>query len=334
LQVNLLKPILLQLMENIGNIKNIYMSLQKTIKVAFIIQLTLFLTACLSLDNVSLENYHQKSRPPNGVKILENFYCDKTEISNLDWAEYVFWNKNIFGKESEEYLSSLPDTNVWLELDSCYKSLASLYFRHPTYSKYPVIGISQKQAVNYSKWRSDRVFEFLLIKYDAIKYNENQTKDNYFTIEKYFKGEIEVINQEKKTIYYPEFRLPNLSERKLILNHSDSLYNLYSTNCTTKKCKDCYDKYPEIWSNAELCDNDKEPTISRITYNNCVKEKLNLIYNLRGNVSEWLFEEKYTAGGSWKNTFEEIMENEIRENESPNAFTGFRNVCEWKKWKN
>src|SRR5690625_7208825 len=36
------------------------------------------------------------------------------------------------------------------------------YLRHPAYAEYPVVGVSWIQAMEYSKWRTDRVNEIML----------------------------------------------------------------------------------------------------------------------------------------------------------------------------
>ena len=69
-------------------------------------------------------------------------------------------------------------------------SILNNYFQHPAYNDYPVIGVSYEQAIDYAKWRSDRVFEQVLLQKEVIDYNTTQNLDNYFSIEKYYNGEI------------------------------------------------------------------------------------------------------------------------------------------------
>ena len=37
------------------------------------------------------------------------------------------------------------------------------YLRHPAFQGHPVVGVTWKQAVNFAKWRTDRVNEQLLV---------------------------------------------------------------------------------------------------------------------------------------------------------------------------
>jgi len=91
-------------------------------------------------------------------------------LTNIDWKEYVYWQKDKFGVESQEYLSALPDTTVWrygmeeTEPQYQYKEpLVETYYNHPAYDSYPVVGISYEQAVAYCVWRTDRVKEMILL---------------------------------------------------------------------------------------------------------------------------------------------------------------------------
>ncbi|MBK9257323.1 MAG: hypothetical protein IPM42_17775 [Saprospiraceae bacterium] len=177
-------------------------------------------------------------------------------------------------------------------------------------------------------------FEALLITNKVIQHDASQTKETYFTIEKYFNGELSNIISEKKVNYYPDFRLPNLKERQLILSYSDSLDQAYFKKCNSDYCKECKEQYPEMWSNIVPCLNDSitiDPT--RNVNLGCVPKKENPIYNLRGNVCEWILEPNTVVGGSWKDDREQILKSDTFYLLGTNAWTGFRNVCEWKKWK-
>ena len=153
-------------------------------KLLYWLSFTLFLTLILSCGSRQHEPVFYET-PPNGILVKENFYCDQSEITNFNWMEYMYWTKRTFGYRSAEHLATLPDTNVWKEFDTCLVSYVDYYLPHPAYRDYPVVGVSQKQAIDFSNWRSDRVFEFLLIREEIIDYHTNQTAADYFTIEKY-----------------------------------------------------------------------------------------------------------------------------------------------------
>lgn len=296
--------------------------------------LAIMLIASSASKKESLDNLHLHEIPPNGVKVSENLFCDKTEVNNIGWKEYMYWTKSIFGSESPEFIGTIPDTLVWLKAGDCLEPNAELYFNHAAYNDYPVVGVSQKQAEQFSKWRSDRVFESTLIREKVIEYDKAQTPKNYFTIEKYFNGELENVISDKVVSFYPEFRLPTPEERIIILAYSDSLDKAYFDKCKSKYCSDCKENYPEIWSDIAPCDADSitaEPT--RNVNVNCSSKKGKPIFNLRGNVGEWLSEADIAAGGGWKDNREEILNSDTIRYSEPNAWTGFRNVCEWRKWE-
>jgi hypothetical protein len=255
-------------------------------------------TSCSLFNRIDNTNYHILKSPPNGIKINEALYCDQTEISNIYWLEYLYWLRQVFGKDSQEYRSAFPDTTVWTQESNCLAILSEYYLRHPAYSFYPVVGISQKQALDYSKWRSDRVFEALLIDNDVIDYNPEQNADMYFTIETYFDGKYNDITPDPKFLYYPEFRLPTLTEYQDILSFADSTNSKQLDRCWTKKCKECRTNYPDFHIDIEPCPSDTfeiDPT--RLVGTVCLKNQI--IPNLIGNVSEWISEENACVGGSW-----------------------------------
>jgi len=61
------------------------------------------------------------------------------------------------------YLSAVPDTLVWRDVLGFNELLTENYLRHPSYADYPVVGVSWTQAVQFCKWRTDRVNEKLLM---------------------------------------------------------------------------------------------------------------------------------------------------------------------------
>lgn len=320
------------------------------IKIALVFFVSVLLSACFLSQKYQLkkneENYFRTETPPGCIELKENYFYDKTEVSNLAWLEYLYWTRRVFGADTL-YKSLIPDSSAWVEKYPCvqilkekyihkkdtiiyYYYFPETYLRHPMYRDYPVVGVTQEQIKKYSKWRSDRVFEYTLIKYGLIQMNPDQTKDNYFSIENYFNGIYNGYKPDSIFKYYPCYRLPEIAEWKYALKYSDSVHHADCMNKSHRKLDDCLKNSKQFQSDINPCPNDTlyySPTVPVFSY-------YGPIYNLRGNVSEWTSEEDVAIGGGWADTKERILANDTFHLSTRNAWTGFRNVCEWKKWKN
>ena len=288
---------------------------------------------CNSSKRLTIDDYHKTVLPPNCVKIKKNLFCDQTEISNLQWLEYLFWIEGVYGKDSKAYKSSLPDTTVWTKFGNCLKGFDSNYLRQPAYRDYPVVGVSQNQAKEFAEWRSDRVFESRLVELGVIEYDTNQTPQNHFTVERFFTKMIDTSAINSGEVHYPHFRLPTFNDRSVILNYSDSVDTEYFNSCKSTFCKEMRVEFPKFISDRNPCDIPNKydnPTIK--IHEGWFAETNHSIYNLRGNVSEWSAEENITVGGGWINEREVILKQDTFQTQKPNAWTGFRNVCEWRTW--
>lgn len=91
---------------------------------------------------------------------VASFYMDETEIANIHWLEYMFY----LAKDStqEVYQAALPDTTVWVGKLAFNDPYVDHYLRYPGFRYFPVVGVSWKQATNYSKWRTNAVNQQLL----------------------------------------------------------------------------------------------------------------------------------------------------------------------------
>ncbi len=121
---------------------------------------------------------------------VSSFYMDETEVSNLDYREYLYWVERVWGESYPEvYNNAYPDVNVWREELSYNEPLVESYFTHPSYDEYPVVGVSWVQANEYAKWRTDRVNEMLLIQKGILNPNMEQKDEDNFNTESYLAGQ-------------------------------------------------------------------------------------------------------------------------------------------------
>jgi formylglycine-generating enzyme len=110
---------------------------------------------------------------------IHSFYIDETEVSNVDYKEFLFY---ILQDSGEAMFTKLyPDTLVWLRDLAFNDPYTEYYFYHEAFNTYPVVGVNWHQANEYAKWRT------LIV---------NKT----------------LLENDEEAILYPAFRLPTEGE--------------------------------------------------------------------------------------------------------------------------
>ena len=161
---------------------------------------------------------------------ISSFYMDETEISNLDYLEYLHWLELVFIPADLKvvYDNACPDENVWRDQLKYAEEHVSYYFRHPAYRDYPVVGVNWLQATNYAAWRGDRVNEMILAEQGFIEWSPEPSPEGYFSTDAYLTyesyeaesdhrlqyittGEYRNVRMEDG-ILLPEYRLPTEAE--------------------------------------------------------------------------------------------------------------------------
>ncbi len=120
---------------------------------------------------------------------VSSFYMDETEVSNIDWKEYLDWTRRTYKSYPQVWREALPDTLVWREELAFNEPLVETYFRHPSYDEYPVVGVNWNQANEFCKWRSNRVNEMILIEKGILNLNTNQIDSDNFDTKSYLAGQ-------------------------------------------------------------------------------------------------------------------------------------------------
>ncbi|MCC6584362.1 MAG: SUMF1/EgtB/PvdO family nonheme iron enzyme [Chitinophagales bacterium] len=255
--------------------------------------------------------------PPNGLKLNDSVFIDKTEVTNLDYNEYLYWTERVLTKESVKYKNAQPkQIGLWNECfitDTTKEGLVYLrnpcqqyYLTHPAFNNYPLVGINYEQALNYCNWRSDRIYEMLLVKNNVLDLYSKQDSITCFTIEKFLSKEISFHLEYKeriKSIPIFRYRLPDISEYTLALKTLD-----------TCKFKHLY---------LLVSDND---SVSIEAVSPGYKGPKKYMYHLYDNASELVFEKGIIFGGNWKDktyhsNFTQII------NREPSNYIGFRCVA-------
>ncbi|MBU2649960.1 MAG: SUMF1/EgtB/PvdO family nonheme iron enzyme [Bacteroidetes bacterium] len=161
---------------------------------------------------------------------IGSFYLDETEVSNLDYLEYLYWLKRVYGADYPQvHNKALPDTLVWRNRLAYNEPLVETYLRHPAFHQYPVVGVNWVQALDYCTWRTDRVNEMMLIQSGILDFDPDQKNENNFNTEAYLAGQYEgLVNKPLENmnpnstgtrragiqdgIIFPKYRLPTEAE--------------------------------------------------------------------------------------------------------------------------
>ena len=249
-------------------------------------------------------------RPPGTVEVVDTFFYDATEINNGNWREYLSYLEVNEGKDSDIYKYAVPDTTVWKIGEGYNEPLMETYFSHPAYTKYPVVGVTQKQAMDYCTWRTLAVKVML--------------EENDFEGPKDFK-----------------YRLPSKYEWALMANagydkkgqreYDKRLAELNAPGKPPARVATANMKY----ENRDNSNSDELSAarpdamiISPAPTRSYLPNKYG-VYNIYGNVAEMVTEPGVAMGGSYEHFYEDIVpSNKEIEYEGPQKWLGFRCVCE------
>ena len=137
---------------------------------------------------------------------VQSFYMDEHEVTNLMYLEYLDWLKKTFPPTESNfrniYYGAVPDTLVWRNPLGFNENMTNNYLRHPAYRKYPVVGVNWVQAVEFSKWRTDRVNELRLEKegYTSETGRLESAATSVFTTETYINTPTQVYGGDEEKL--------------------------------------------------------------------------------------------------------------------------------------
>jgi gliding motility-associated lipoprotein GldJ len=159
-----------------------------------------------TMGKVQDDVMHDWNNSPNQQHV-QSFYMDETEVTNLMYMEYLDWLKRVFPPDQENYKNiyegASPDTLVWRNRLGYNETMTNNYLRHPAYASYPVVGVNWIQAVEFSKWRTERVNENVLEKEGYLKKDAkvmDAKADATFSTETYLNSPTKAFGGDEKIV--------------------------------------------------------------------------------------------------------------------------------------
>ncbi len=197
-------------------------------------------------------------------------YMKETEVSNKEYKIFLSWAKSI---DTSFYNLAYPDTNVW---GKGFEAFRNSYFQSKAFLNMPMVGVSQKQAKLYCSWLQDTYNGFFKTNADS------KIKEVIVRLPSEKEWIMAGEGGQKPGANYPwpcdglRYCGPDKKHRgKFLMNCkmgtiSYETLQPYNTMITTE----VYSYWPNAYG----------------------------LYNMSGNVAEWIEEEGLSKGGSWNTT--------------------------------
>jgi gliding motility-associated lipoprotein GldK len=120
------------------------------------------------------ERFFRKKEIDARKLFFEYYWIDYNAAARKDYSQPADPRNASFANRPEgfkdrtvimrkDYINVFPDTLVWIH-DFAYsynEPVTELYFWHPAYDNYPVVGVNWKQAQAFCKWRSKILSDYL-----------------------------------------------------------------------------------------------------------------------------------------------------------------------------
>jgi formylglycine-generating enzyme required for sulfatase activity len=235
----------------------------------------------------------------NYVKVKEDLYVSKYEVSNVDYRNFLSDMQN--ANQLESYQNCLPDTLCWEDSQHSTALFVQYYFRYPNYDNYPEVGVSYESAMSYCSWLTENYNQNAKRKFRKV-YFKLLTKDEWIFAAN--KGDT------SKVYTWGSGFIQNNRKQDL---------------CNYRHIEYKYDSATKKYQPIEKSAIEKQIERSKITTSvNSYFPNSFGIYNMCGNVAEMVEEKGIAKGGSYNDpSYKVTISSEIRYLK-PQSDIGFR----------
>lgn len=111
-------------------------------------------------ETIKMGSSYDTLYPVNQVTIYD-FFIQNTEVTNIFYKTFLL---DLINDSTETvWRKFMPKLNCWSEdfPEDSLEELDALYFLHPEYSYFPVVGVSWEQSLGFAQWAEKKIKKYL-----------------------------------------------------------------------------------------------------------------------------------------------------------------------------
>lgn len=237
---------------------------------------------------------------------VQGFYMSETEMTNLDYLEFLYHLKKT--GDMEKYEIAKIDTTKWNTAfnNAHMEPMTSHYHDHPAYRDYPVVNISREGAELYCQWLTEV--------YDSISGGELSLKFRIPTRAEYIRA---ARGDDHQAQYAWKGTFLRNAEGNYLANFVQYGDRSISRNKETGQLE-VIPTYPDAYY--------ADGTFIIAKANSYWPNEFG-IYNMNGNVSEMVSDGDIAVGGDWRCPGHDVRIESYKDFNEPHPTVGFRVVA-------
>ncbi len=259
------------------------------------------------------------NKADSGAVQIDLFYISKYEVSN---REYLAFINDLRLQDSGLYKRMLPDTLVWRK--EVFKGpYANNYFRNSQFADYPVVGLSHEQAEEFCRWLTKKYMHSTKRKFKSASFMLPQKSQWVYAAGGY------------RSVFPSGYHLQNSTGQWLANFRVFPQGSIRRSELYAQTPVDTFQKVTYYIAGNNFVQNPSQiipDSLQLLTtpVNSGFADKRGL-YNMAGNVEEYVREKGLCKGGSWldpgyylQNSVDEIYDS----GDAVSVTRGFRYVME------